>query len=170
MKRIFAVAALILLYSGTMLAQEPDAKHGKFATAVLWIPQHWRPIAATVFVMGSSVAATHWSHECREKFGPAPCEGGYGAYSAREGVRGGMSLTMDLMSLYGRKKGYKEWLLPAGAWGVYNVYVAAHQAGIGCPTGEHFVYGTKFTCIENYPPGWGAQLVPEAFKNHAHAF
>lgn len=104
--------------------------------------------------IGASAAATHWSHECRVKFGPAPCDGGYGEYRAREGARMVGTLGMDALALWGRHEGFKEWPIMALGYPAYNTYVAAHQSRIGCPTGEHFLYGTKDTCVDNY--SWGA--------------
>lgn len=107
----------------------------------------WRALTVVGISLGSSVAATHEAHACRQRFGPAPCEGGYGEFAAREGLRFGMSAGMSALSLWGRHEGFKEWPVWAAGFGAYSTYVAVHQTTIGCPVGEHFLYGTKKTCV-----------------------
>lgn len=93
---------------------------------------------------------THEAHTCRVQFGPAPCAGGYGEFGAREGLRFGTSALMSGLSWYGYKQGYKDWFLPAVGFATYNGISAYRQTLVGCPSGEHFLYGTKFTCVDNY--------------------
>lgn len=106
----------------------------------------WKAWAVVTASLGSSAAATHWSHGCREKFGPAPCQGGYGAFAAREGVRFGTAAILTGHALWGRREGYRDWPVFALGFAAYNTSVAYRQTLVGCPAGQEFVYGTKFTC------------------------
>jgi hypothetical protein len=106
----------------------------------------WKAWTFIGISLSSSAAATHWSHECREKFGPAPCQGGYGAFAAREGVRFGTAVILTGHGLWGRREGYKDWAVFALGFAAYNTSVAYRQTLVGCPAGQEFVYGTKFTC------------------------
>jgi hypothetical protein len=110
----------------------------------------WRVWVVTGVSLGASLAMTHTSHECRITFGPAPCDGGYGGYKAREIVRGVGSLGLVGIGLWGRHIGVKEWAVPALGFATYNGIAAYRQTIVGCPAGEHFLYGTKFTCVDNY--------------------
>jgi hypothetical protein len=126
------LAILFLLATGSLQAQ-PWFKDWK----------SWAVIGASI---GSSLAATHNAHDCRTKFGPAPCDGGYGEFKAREIARGVTSIGMTSISLWGRHQHFKEWSLPALGFAGYNASVAYRQTQKGCPAGEEYVYGTKFSC------------------------
>jgi DNA-binding CsgD family transcriptional regulator len=132
LSRILALSIALCLVSSSV-----DAKP--------WY-KDWKVWLVVGVSLGSSAAATHWSHECREKFGPAPCQGGYGAFAGREGVRFGTSAVMSGLAIWGYREGYPEWWVPAVGFGGYNTYVAIGQTRVGCPAGQEFVYGTKFTC------------------------
>lgn len=106
----------------------------------------WKAWTVMGVSLGSSAAATHYSHTCRQQFGPAPCQGGYGPFKAREGLRFGLSAGLTAISLELRHQDDKVWpLIPIG-FAAYNTSVAFRQSKIGCPAGQEFVYGTKFTC------------------------
>jgi hypothetical protein len=142
--RMAAILALLLL----AMAQGAAAQEHK-----PWYKdwQAWLVAGASI---ASSVAMTHEAHACRERFGPAPCSGGYGEFKAREIVRGVTSIGMTAISLWGRHQGFKEWPVPALGFAAYNGIAAYRQTLVGCPPGEVFVYGTKFSCTESYG-GWG---------------
>jgi hypothetical protein len=109
-----------------------------------------KALAVGVAVMGSSAAFSLEAHECRKQFGISPCYGGYGEIRARDWLRAGTSAGMFGLSLWGRHQGFKEWALPALGFATYNGIDAYRQTIVGCPTGQHFLYGTKFTCVKNY--------------------
>lgn len=140
------------LQESSSVQPKADVKRGAFARTILWPINHWKPITAVIVPMASSASATYEAHECRERknAGIAFCEGGYGEFAAREGVRAGVSFTMAMMSLYGLKHHYKEWALPFTGWSAFNIYTAIHESQIGCPVGTHPVYGTKYNCSPNY--------------------
>lgn len=87
----------------------------------------WAVIGASV---GSSIAATSQAHHCRVHYGPAPCDGGYGEFKAREITRGITSLGMVSFSLWGRHQGFHEWAAPALGFAGYNTYVALQQSRV----------------------------------------
>lgn len=103
----------------------------------------WTVIGLSV---GSSITATYEIHKCREKFGPAPCNGGYGEFKAREIARGATSVGLTAISLWGRHEGFKEWSIFSVGFSTYNTITAIRQARVGCPIGQEFVYGTRSTC------------------------
>jgi hypothetical protein len=131
------IIVFLLLLCPTMLSAQPNKPWYKDKKV-------WFVIAHSV---GSSIAATHEAHQCRLRFGPAPCDGGYGEFRAREWVRFGSSIGLTALSLWGRHQDIKVWAAPSTAFSSYNTSVAVRQARIGCPAGQHFLEGTKFTCV-----------------------
>jgi hypothetical protein len=111
----------------------------------------WKVWTVIGISLGSSIAATHNAHDCRLVNGIAPCDGGYGEFRAREILRFGGSAGIVGVGLWGRHQGFKEWAIPALGFAGYNASVAFRQSRIGCPAEEHFLYGTKFTCVANQP-------------------
>lgn len=80
--------------------------------------------------VGASLFATHEIHDCRLRNDLPHCpDGGYGEFRAREELRGGVSLTMASLSVYGREhwtNGWRDELIndsPAILWAGYNVKV-----------------------------------------------
>jgi hypothetical protein len=98
--------------------------------------------------MASSIAATYQAHKCRQRpnAGIAFCDGGYGEFAAREGVRNVGQAGLVAISLWGRHEGYPEWFAPSAGYAGYNISVAWRQSQIGCPAGEEPVYGSKYNC------------------------
>jgi hypothetical protein len=139
MKRLITLLLLVALV--TLVALPVGAKP--------WY-KDWKVWAVVGVSLGSSLALTHEAHECREQFSPAPCAGGYGEFKAREISRGVTSLGLVGIGLWGRHIGIKEWATPALGFATYNGIAAYRQTIVGCPSGEHFLYGTKFTCVDNY--------------------
>lgn len=132
MKRLLALLLAITIIAPAVSA-EPWYKDKKV----------WGMIGGSI---GSSLMATYEAHKCREKFGPAPCQGGYGEFKVREIARLTTSVGMDAISIWGRHQGFKEWPIWGVGFASYNTYVAVHESQIGCPAGQEFVYGTKFSC------------------------
>jgi len=93
----------------------------------------------TDFVLpaGSSVAATHYIHTCRQQFGiGGHCpDGGYGEFKARESIRFGFSVGMGQLSHYWRKseddRFHWDWLLPTAGATTWNTVTAIQAATHG---------------------------------------
>lgn len=129
MKRYVAILVIAFLFPQIITAK-PWYKDWKA----------WLVIGASI---GSSAAVTHFGHECRRQFGPAPCAGGYGPFAARESVRMGVNVGLTGVGLGLRHDGDKAWpVIPLGAI-AYNTVVAFRESRVGCPAGQEFVYGTK---------------------------
>jgi hypothetical protein len=128
-----------LLSAALLLVTIPEAQ------AKPWFKE-WRVWTAVGISIGSSIAATHAAHECRLRFGPAPCDGGYGPFKAREGMRFVTAAGLSAVGVAGARMGFKETMAPSLAFAGYNLRVAVRQGSVGCPAGQEFVYGTKFTC------------------------
>jgi hypothetical protein len=144
-----AAVCLLLLFSPVLLS----AQAAPAAKSKVWY-KDWVTWAVIGFSLGASAAATHFSHECRVKYGVAPCDGGYGEYKAREIVRGVGTLGEDAVALGMRHAGFKfkEWAPVAFGLPAYNTSVAYRQTLKGCPAGEHYLAGTKYTCTSS---SWG---------------
>jgi hypothetical protein len=117
----------------------------------------WKVILGLGISIGASGAATYEAHECRLRVGVAPCDGGYGEFKAREIVRFAGTVGEDAIALGMRHQGFafKYWAPVMFGFPAYNTSVAIRQPLISCPTGEKFLYGTKYTCIpDSTKPTW----------------
>lgn len=171
MKRAFVLLAVFLICVFTVKCQEislPDNPIPKIPTSEsktvstsppkpvvqinlpdkVWY-KDWKVWAVIATSKIASGLATKEAHDCRVRNGPGPCEGGYGPFKAREFVRLGASFGFDIIGIWGRHMGIKEWALFPVGFAAYNTSVAIRQSRISCPAGEHFLYGTKSTCVEN---------------------
>jgi hypothetical protein len=139
----------------TSLSAQQDANRIQPVPAVK-THKAWYKDAAVWVLLGitvaTSLAATHEINNCRAQNGVAPCDGGYGEYKAREIVRMAGTVGEDAIALGMRHAGFgfKSWAPVMFGFPAYNTSVAVRQSQIACPSGEHFLYGTKFTCVDNY--------------------
>lgn len=117
-------------------------------------PKAWALIAINQLAAGTEIYS---ASACRHKNGIGPCQGGYGEIRARNGLNLLTAGGTSALSLWGRHMGFKEWFVPAAGYAAWNTYEAVHQRLIGCPAGESYLYGTKFTCVETYPSGWDSE-------------
>jgi hypothetical protein len=150
----FILAVLLAICPVSIMAQNAAPPLPVVKTHKAWYKdiRVWTVIGIS---LGASAAATYEAHECRLRNGIAPCDGGYGEFKAREIVRAVSTVGEDAIALGMRHQDIaaKYWLPVALGFPAYNTYVAVHESLKGCPAGEEFLYGTKFTCVpENY---WG---------------
>jgi hypothetical protein len=120
-----------------------------------WTPdkpwyKDWKPLSVLGLAVGSGIANIKETDGCRARVGISPCNGGYGALTARNYLNLGASVGFAFISIWGRHMGFKEWAAPSLGFSTYQTYEAVHQATIGCPVGQHYLYGTKYTCVPNY--------------------
>jgi len=136
MKRIIAV---ILLFVVPVAQAEPR--------------KHWYKDPKALLIVGAALAssaiATKMAHDCRVRNGEGPCNGGYGAFGGREGVRFGFTAGLTALSLGMRHDDLKGW--PAFALGVtaFNLTEGLKDNYKSCGPGRHFLEGTKSTCVPN---------------------
>jgi hypothetical protein len=114
----------------------------------------WKPLTVLGYAVGSGVANIVETNGCRARVGISPCNGGYGALTARNALNLGTSVGFGFLSILGRHWGFKEWAAPSVMFSTYQTYEAVHQSTIGCPAGQHYLYGTKYNCVPNYSSSW----------------
>jgi hypothetical protein len=116
--------ALLLLISLTLqtAAANAEPRHHWYKDKTNW--------ALLAVAVASSLYATHEIHNCRTRNDLIHCpDGGYGEFRAREELRGGTSIGLAFLSIYGRehwRNGWKDELLndmPTAAFSSWNVIV-----------------------------------------------
>jgi hypothetical protein len=147
MKRTCVLVAVLLV-----VASPVDAKPW-------W--KDWKCWLAAIVNEGAAVASIYSASACRHANGIGPCQGGYGEIRARNAVNLFGAAGTTAIGLWGRHIGVKEWFAVPAGYTAWNTYEAVHQRLIACPSGEHFLYSTKKTCVDNYADdAWRLVLHP----------
>ena len=114
---------LLTLLAGALFLALPAHAAPKWLKRTVQVAIYAAPVATSLW-------ATHEGHLCRQRTDVAFCSGGYGPFAAREGVRGGVSITLTGLSWWGHKQGYKEWFAPAVGMATFNSVVAIQQSRV----------------------------------------
>ncbi len=94
-------------------------------------------VTLDLYTGASSGIATAGTYECRENNGPEPCTGHYGSARGIEISRAIGTAGAIAWSEYGRRRGYKDWWLPAVAVATFNTSWGIHEGLIAKREKEH---------------------------------